>query len=344
MKNRVYRLIEPKVIKVFEEPVDVGEDQVLVRPTHMSICHADQRYYQGQRSADVLKKKLPMALIHESIGRVVEDKEGRFREGDLVAMVPNTPYEKDEIIHENYLRSSHFRASGYDGFMQDVVSVRRDRVMPLDGVEDPDIFAFLEICSVAWHIIDRFDQFADARRSRLGVWGEGNMGFILSLFLKYRFPDAKIIVFGVVNEKLHEFTFADETYNVGEIPGDVYVDHAFECVGSAASGIAVNQIINDVIRPQGTIALTGVSEESVPIHTRMVLEKGLCLFGSSRSGREDFENAAAFIQAHPDVQEELKKVVGKVVHVATIEDIHEAFSEDLGNPGRKTVLRWDMDK
>ena len=32
---------------------------------------------------------------------------------ELVVMIPNTPVEKDDIIGENYLRSSKFRASGF---------------------------------------------------------------------------------------------------------------------------------------------------------------------------------------------------------------------------------------
>ena len=35
----------------------------------------------------------------------------------------NTPVEKDDIIHENYLRSSKFRSSSADGFMQNVVYI-----------------------------------------------------------------------------------------------------------------------------------------------------------------------------------------------------------------------------
>ena len=34
--------------------------------------------------------------------------------------------------------------------------------------------------------------------------------------------------------------------------------------------------------------MMGVSERNVPINTRMVLEKGLRIFGNSRSGRADF--------------------------------------------------------
>lgn len=58
MLNTVYRLTAPRTI----EPVVVSQDttdKVIVRPTHLSICNADQRYYQGTRSKEVLAKKLP---------------------------------------------------------------------------------------------------------------------------------------------------------------------------------------------------------------------------------------------------------------------------------------------
>ena len=48
----------------------MDDDHVIIRPTHLSICNADQRYYQGTRDPEVLAKKLPMALIHEGIGVV----------------------------------------------------------------------------------------------------------------------------------------------------------------------------------------------------------------------------------------------------------------------------------
>ncbi len=117
MLNTVYRLTAPRTI----EPVVVSQDtagKVIVRPTHLSICNADQRYYQGTRSKEVLAKKLPMALIHEGIGRVVGDDTGTFTPGDCVVMLPNAPVEKDAFIAENYLRSSQFCGSGFDGFMQ----------------------------------------------------------------------------------------------------------------------------------------------------------------------------------------------------------------------------------
>ena len=55
------------------------------------------------------------------------------------------------------------------------------------------------------------------------------------------------------------------------------VDHAFECAGGEGSVAAIEQIIDRINR--GTVSLLGVSENNVPINTRMVLEKGLRLFG-----------------------------------------------------------------
>lgn len=60
----------------------------------------------------------------------------------------------------------------------------------------------------------------------------------------------------------------------------------------------INQII-DYINPEGTISILGVSENPVAINTRMILEKGLRMFGSSRSGRKDFEKTIALYQSNP---------------------------------------------
>ena len=96
MINIVYRLKSPKF---FEEAIDEIElDGVIVRPTYLSICQADQRYYQGSRPAEILEEKLPMALIHEAIGEVVFDNSGEFEVGDKVVMIPNTPQGSDTIL------------------------------------------------------------------------------------------------------------------------------------------------------------------------------------------------------------------------------------------------------
>lgn len=341
MLNAVYRLVAPRRIEVEFSDIKLNGDKVIIRPTHLSICHADQRYYQGVRPAEVLAKKLPMALLHEGIGEVVYDPAGEYQAGDLVVMVPNTPCEKDEVIRENYLRSSKFRASGFDGFMQDNVALDRDRVVRLPQNIDRTVAAFTELVSVSVHALCRFDHFAHKRRNVVGIWGDGNLGFITSLFFHYMYPDTKLIIMGTDKEKLSTFTFADETHLVWELPDDFKVDHAMECVGSDASQKAINQII-DYINPQGAIGIMGVSEYPVPINTRMVLEKGLTIFGTSRSAPEDFKKTVEMYIAHPEIVEYLSSIVGAVVDVKTIKDMDKAFELDLQTPMGKTVLVWNV--
>lgn len=341
MLNTVYRLTAPRKIEIEFSDIDLTDGNVIVRPTHLSICNADQRYYQGNRSAEVMSKKLPMALIHEGIGTVVYSGESTFKEGERVVMIPNTPVENDDYISENYLRSSKFRASGFDGFMQDCVSMPSDRLVKIPMEIDPQVAAFTEIVSVGYHAIDRFIDFSHERRETIGVWGDGNLSFLVSLILKYRLPNSKIVVMGKNEEKLEGFSFADETYLVSEIPEDIVLDHAFECVGGEGAPLAINQII-DLIRPEATISILGVSENPVPLNTRMILEKGLRVFGSSRSGRIDFENTVNFYINHPEAVDYLSTIVGQVVEVKRIKDMNKAFDADIRKSYGKTVMLWNV--
>ncbi|MEG1180208.1 MAG: zinc-binding dehydrogenase, partial [Oscillospiraceae bacterium] len=298
------------------------------------------RYYQGTRSQAVLKQKLPMALIHESMAQVVYDPKGEFKPGDKVIAIPNTPTKNDDVIAENYRYSSYFRSSGHNGFLQDYVLMPHDRIVKISNDVDPCVAAFTELVSVSMHIITRFESISHSRRDKIGIWGDGNLGFITSVLLKYVFPESKLFVFGTNHDKLSYFTFADETYDVSEVPSDLAIDHAFECVGGTGAQSAINQII-DHINPEGTIALTGVSENFVDINTRMVLEKGLRMFGSSRSGRTDFERTVKLYENHPQAVKYFENLIGDVITVRSINDIHRAFDLDVNRRIGKTILKWE---
>ena len=69
MINSVYRLVAPGVFEENFKQININ-DKVIVRPIYLSICQADQRYYQGIRDYSILKEKLPMALIHEAMGKL----------------------------------------------------------------------------------------------------------------------------------------------------------------------------------------------------------------------------------------------------------------------------------
>lgn len=341
MINTVYRLTAPKQIEAvsFDEKID--EHSVIVRPTYLSICHADQRYYNGTRDAAVLRKKLPMALIHEGVGEVVSDYTGQFAVGTRVAIVPNTPMETNVIISENYLPSSKFRSSGFDGLMQEYVVTTPDRLVRILDEVPSNVAAYTEMISVAVHAIQKLSALMNEDHESIGIWGDGNLGYISANLVKEMFPNSKIYIFGKNEDKLNFFSFADETYIIDKIPKDLKISHAIEAVGGKGSQYALEQIVN-IIKPMGSIALMGVSENPIEINTRLSLEKGLTFSASSRSSAQNFKDTIQFIKDHPTARRRFENLIGQERVVKNIVDINEFFAEDLTQVWGKSVLKWEI--
>ena len=337
MVNYVYQLISPRVISVKYENLDL-DDKVIVKPLYMAICHADQRYYTGNRDKKILSKKLPMALIHECCGEVVIDKSGKFKKGQKVVLIPNVPGKYNDEIYENYGEGAKFLSSGYDGFMREYINLSADRVVPFKNIP-LEIAAITEFISVSIHAIERFKNVSHSNKDTIGVWGDGSLAFVTANVLKKEFPNSQIIVFGKNRDKLSLFSFIDKTILIDNIPQDLKIDHAFECVGGEGSFYAIDDIIR-CIKPQGTVMLMGVSENKVGINTRDILEKGLTFVGSSRSSYQDFVRAVEILQDEK-VQKRLKLIIENYGVVKKIEDIHKVFNFDLNTPF-KTVFRWEI--
>ena len=304
----------------------------------MAICHADQRYYQGKRNPEAMRKKLPMAPIHECVGEVLSDPTGVHAPGDNVALIPNIPGNGPEGVYENYAAGSGFRSSGIDGFMREFVDLPLDRVVACDDV-DPVVAAITEFVSVTTHAFHRFDVAAHAKRDRIGIIGDGSMAYTVACTLSALMPEAQLIVIGHNSEKLSLFSFASERYLSYDAPRDLTFDHAFECVGGEQSADAIDFVIEH-IAPQGTLMLLGVNETPVPVFTRNVLEKGMTLVGCSRSGREDFEMAVSMMRK-PGIQKRLRQIICLDEPVRSVKDIKRVFATDLQTPF-KTAFEWRL--
>lgn len=341
MINQVYRLVTPKQFEAI--PVNENiKNKVIVRPTYLSICNADQRYYTGSRKPEVLKNKLPMALIHEGVGNVVYDTTNTFEKGQRVVMIPNTPNHHNNGIEENYQLDSKFRSSGFDGFTQELVVLEKDRVVPIFDELDDKVAAFIEMISVAFHAIRHNSiVFNGTHNISVGIWGDGNLSYIISNLIKSILPNISLYIFGKHNEKLAYFTFADKTYTVDAIPNDAVVDAAFECTGGMGSELAIEQIIEH-IKPQGTVSLLGVSENEPRINTRMVLQKGLTLIGTSRSGRYDFQESLKLLQNNSELCSRFEPLIGIVESVDSIDQLNNFFEKDLGSSWGKSIMKWNI--
>ena len=337
MINYVYQLTSPRIFSIKYENLNI-DDKVIIKPLYMAICHADQRYYTGNRDKKVLSKKLPMALIHECCGEVVIDKSGKFKKGQKVVLIPNVPGKYSEEIYENYGEGAKFLSSGYDGFMREYIDLTQDRVVPFENIP-PEIATITEFISVSVHAVERLKKLSHSRKEKIGIWGDGSLSFVTANVLKKEFPNSQIIVFGKNRDKLSMFSFVDRTILIDEIPNDMKLDHAFECVGGEGSFYAIDDIIR-YLRPQGTAILMGVSESKVGINTRDILEKGLTVVGSSRSGYKDFVRAIEILQDEK-IQKRLKLIIENYGEVNKIEDIHKVFNFDL-NTSFKTVFKWGV--
>jgi ribitol-5-phosphate 2-dehydrogenase (NADP+) len=339
MLYKNYRLVAPQSIDISMESSNIHtQNDVVIRPLYMSICAADQRYYQGKRSLETLREKLPLTLIHECVGKVIYDPQNKFKINQNVVIVPNMPTTKKSHYKENYRRDSLFASSSRDGFMQDLIFASPELVIPIEGI-DLTIAPLIELVSVAVNATEMFKQKITIEPKSIGIWGSGSMGFIQALVLKEYFPKTKLLIFGTSYEKNSLFSFVDQKVLVTDVDEDLMIDHAFECVGGPNSGVAVNQII-DHINPQGVISLMGVSEEKVALNTRMVLEKGLTLIGHSRSTYDDFVKAVEIV-AKKENQNYLENIISEIVEINDTNNIHEAFKKDISN-SYKTIMKWNM--
>lgn len=346
MINYIYQLTSPQFFSVKFEDIEINK-KVIVRPRYMSICHADQRYYQGNRDINVMREKLPMALIHECCGEVIMDKTGHFQPGQQVVMIPNQPARdengvilEDEkpLIYENYRRDSKFLSSGADGFMREFVDIEPDRVIPFENIP-LQTAAITEFVSVACHAYSRLNKLAHKKRDAIGIWGDGALSYVIANVLRTKMPKTKIYVIGKNQRKLSRFSFVTRAFLTYNIPKDLQIDHAIECVGGEGALDAINDMIEHT-SPQGTLMLMGVSENKVAINTRLLLEKGFTMVGCSRSGRADFESAIALMQAQR-FRRRLSSIIYEDAPVKNFDDMHRAFAADLNTPF-KTVFEWKV--
>lgn len=335
-----YRLTQPFVIETAYNDISLCDGgKVIVKPLFLSICKADMRYYFGQRDANILKKRLPMSLIHEACGEVLYDPLGQLKKGQKVVLLPNIPG-KDGYYAENYRLDSLFRSSRADGFMQELTALEHKYLAPYPDSLPDEVMAFTELISVGIHGVESFARVSGERRSRIAVWGDGALSYIICSLLKCTFPDAMVTVIGINPAKLQYFTFADEALMADQIPDGAHYDHCFECVGGTGSASTISQMI-DTIQPEGTMLLLGVSEEPVPVNTRLVLEKGLSLIGRSRSGRGDFEKAVRLLETDSVFLGRMGHLVSCSVEARSIEDIGRAFTL-AQTADFKVVIKWNI--
>lgn len=363
VESTALRLIEPGKFKSVTIEHEVQDNDVVVEPYLASVCHADLRYFTGNRRQEALDEKLPMALFHEGLGIVKKSNHPKHSVGDRVVIVPSIPgyvldnkAKDDCCVHcqeggqPNYCLDGEFLGSGYDGVGQSRLVIGGDNLVTVPEELPDDIAILAELCSVSVFAINSREnlQHAIQKGKKVAVFGDGPVGYLTAATLHfiYQVPQEQLIVFGAVEEKLAAFTSFATTHLVHnyDFQAASGVQTIFECTGGQFSSSAINQAI-DLIDREGYIVLMGVTEDLVPINTRDVLEKGLTLEGSSRSTTADYEQLMGAFK-NKEFQKALQKLVPEkpweIQSTADLTRVMDAASAYRG--WKKTYVSFHWDK
>ncbi|MEE0725427.1 MAG: alcohol dehydrogenase catalytic domain-containing protein [Clostridium saudiense] len=334
MLSKGFKIISPKTFEIDVDTVKSKIGNAIVKVDYIAVCKADLRYYLGKRDERILGLKYPMRLIHEATGTILKDNTGKFKVGDKVVLVPNIcecdncdfNCKDNEALGENYCPKAKFASSNYDGFSCECLSYPSKNMVKLDNEKYSEKYVFLELISVAVAAIRRVDNINGLK---IGVWGDGILGYILSNTLKVLFPESKVYCIGNNEYKLNKFNI-DGTYlvNSAELNKEVF-DLCFECVGGNAAENAINQII-EKCKFGGDIVLTGVSENGALINTRRILEKAVRITGTTRSTVRDFKTAVDLIE-NTNLLDELERLVLSTNEVNDISAYYSVFEKEVEN-------------
>ena len=348
MLGKSFKIVEPRRFDLYIDDLVCAPDEAVVKIEYAAICKADLRYYLGARDKKTLGFKYPMNLLHEAAGSIVVDQTKNFEVGDRVVLVPNmippTKHECENCVcqqadlGENYCPHALFASSNYNGFSREYVNYPVGYLLKIPAKVAPQLATFTELVSVAISAYRRLNLQGD---ETVGVWGDGVLGFILSATLRSLHPKGKIIVVGKDEHRLGRF-LADRCYLAGDPEiSEENILVAYECVGGRFSAEAINEII-DQIAVGGRIVLAGVAEEPIGINTRKILEKGLSLYGVTRSSRADFKKALNLF-VNEGFQAAISQLILAETIINDITDFYRAFEAELGNKELgKNILRFNI--
>lgn len=346
MLSRGFKIVSPKTFEIDIESVEINKDEAIVQIDYAAICKADLRYYLGNRDKKILGLKYPMRLIHEATGIVLKDISGKFNVGDKVVLVPNICdcqkcdfiYKNDNSLGVNYCNKAKFASSNYDGFSSEYISYPISNLVKYNNeVLEDKIAVFSELISVCISAIRRINL---GNNIKIGIWGDGVVGYILANVLKNLNNNNKIIVIGVNESKLQKFD-VDEVYLAKDINNNLDLDIAFECVGGKFAASAINQII-ELVKFGADIVLTGVSECGAEINTRRILEKGVSITGSTRSTVADFEKAITLLE-NTKLMKQIEKLILSINMVEGISDYYKAFEKEAYNDNLgKHIIKFKL--
>ena len=327
MKACLFSGVEQMEVKEVDRPAR-AENEVTIEVARAGLCGTDLHVYLGDMAHRVTP---PRILGHEMVGAIVEaPEEGDFREGDRVVVEPTVFCGRCAACrrgHTHVCQNLNFMGVDSTGAFANYWNVPQDRLHKVPDTLDDVAGALIEPLAVAVHDVRRAQvEVGD----RAVVIGGGPIGLLVAIAARLDGADVIISEVNPFRSGVAESCGFD-TVNPSETN---LVDHVNEWTGGAAADLVFEvsghpagaEVMTEIVRVRGTIALVGVHAEPVPVNLQQFFARELHLTGCRVYESIDFERAIRIAEAdHVPVD----KIV---TNVTPMEEIGWGF-EQMKNGG-----------
>lgn len=314
MKACVLEEVNKLVVKDFDMPKLIYDDDVLIKVTKVGICGSDVHMWSNE-------KKIGLVMGHEFCGTVVDPGKSDFKYGERVVVIPKGP--------RGYNSTPGVVAQGgyAEYFLATANYLRR---LP-DTISD-DSANMLEPTAIAYNALLKANiKYGD----KVLVTGAGIIGHLCAEWAKVM--GATYIAMTEVNDKrilkAKEVGVANEVFDarnsdIVQQLKDVTnggFDKVIECTAIPAS---VNMSL-EVIKELGTLMFVGVSYKQVPIDALKLIMKNITMIGTFGSSVV-FDKVLELLANQPfNIEKYITKHIGLDEIQECFEELHSGASDQI---------------
>lgn len=314
----------------------IGEDDVLLKVSHVGVCGSDLHQWTADHSWPV---NYPVVLGHEFGGHVVElgNRVKDWQEGDRVVsetaaiINPNSPLSRQGLYNLDPDRKGF--GYGVNGAMTQFVRVpaRCLHTVPKDL---PFEHACLtEPCAVAYNAVIVNSNIRPG--DRVIVLGPGTIGMLCAAMAVL--CGAEVAVVGLESDK--ERLKIALRYNCHTITGDALEwskekdGLGVDCVIDAAGVSKTLQVALQLVRPNGQITKVGWGPQPLNFSLDPLVQKNIRLQGSFSHNWPIWEKVLSLLQSG---RLDVKPIIGGIWGV---EQWHDAFTAMHSGKVIKSILQ-----
>jgi L-iditol 2-dehydrogenase len=314
MKACVLEEVNKLVVKDFEMPKIIYDDDVLIKVSKVGICGSDVHMWSNE-------KKIGLVMGHEFCGTVVDPGKSSFKAGERVVVIPKGPRGYNStpgVVAQGGYAEYFTAASNYLRKLPDTIS--------------DDAANMLEPTAIAYNALLKANiKYGD----KVLVTGAGIIGHLCAEWAKVM--GATYIAMTEVNDKrilkAKEVGVANEVFDarnsdIVQQLKDVTnggFDKVIECTAIPAS---VNMSL-EVINEFGILMFVGVSYKQVPIDALKLIMKNITMIGTFGSSIV-FDKVLELLANQPfNIEKYITKHIGLDEIQECFEELHSGTSDQI---------------